>query len=198
MPGLTPSQTVGPFFAYCLTPKDYSLQEIFSSDLMVPGLEGQKIRIEGRVIDGDGVGIPDAVVEIWQADAAGTYAHAEGRPAPNVAFKGFGRCGTGKDGEYQFTTIKPGRVKDPKGNLQAPHLAVTILARGLLKQLTTRVYFADEASNTSDPILALVPQERRETLLAKPQKNGAETVYAFDFRLQEGSDGQPETVFFEG
>src|ERR1700733_9190417 len=121
MSGVTPSQTVGPFFAYCLTPADYSLPEIFSNDLNVPGLTGEKIRIEGQVLDGDGAGIPDAVVEIWQADAAGVYAQAGAKPTSNVAFKGFGRCGSAADGGYAFSTIKPGRVAAPDGALQAPH-----------------------------------------------------------------------------
>lgn len=197
MSGVTPSQTVGPFFAYCLTPRDYSLHEIFSNDLNVPGLSGTKVRIEGRVLDGDGAGIPDAVVEIWQADAAGSYAHGEAKPGANVAFKGFGRCGSGPDGGYAFSTIKPGRAPGPGGVLQAPHLGVNIFARGLLKQLVTRIYFADEAANETDPILALVPAERRQSLIARPQRRGDETVYVLDLRLQDGANGEAETVFFE-
>jgi protocatechuate 3,4-dioxygenase, alpha subunit len=197
MSNVTPSQTVGPFFAYCLTPADYTLPEIFSNDLNVPGLTGEKIRIEGRVLDGDGAGIPDAVVEIWQADASGAYPKKGGGPGSNVSFKGFGRCGSGPDGAYAFSTIKPGRVAAPDGVLQAPHIDVNILARGLLKQLVTRIYFADEGANEADPILALVPADRRSTLIAKPEQRGGEKVYVLDLRLQEGADGAAETVFFE-
>jgi protocatechuate 3,4-dioxygenase, alpha subunit len=197
MSGVTPSQTVGPFFAYCLTPADYSLPEIFSNDLNVPGLAGEKIRIEGQVLDGDGAGIPDAVVEIWQADASGSFPKSANAPGSNVSFTGFGRCGSGPDGSYAFSTIKPGRVAAPDGVLQAPHLDVNILARGLLKQLVTRIYFADESANETDPILALVPADRRATLIAKLEKRNGEQVYVLDLRLQEGADGVAETVFFE-
>jgi protocatechuate 3,4-dioxygenase alpha subunit len=197
MSGVTPSQTVGPFFAYCLTPHDYSLREVFFNDLNVPGLAGEKIRIEGRVLDGDGNGIPDAVVEIWQADASGSYAHGQAQPGANIAFKGFGRCGTAPDGSYSFLTIKPGRVAGPNGALQAPHLGVNIFARGLLKQLVTRIYFADESANASDPVLALVPADRRTSLIAKPEQRNGATTYVLNLRLQEGPGGEPETVFFE-
>ena len=199
MAELTPSQTVGPFFAYCLTPEAYTLTPVFSGDLVVPGLAGEIVRIEGVVTDGDGAIVPDAVVEIWQADAAGGFGHAVGAgPRSNTGFRGFGRSGTDKDGRFAFRTVKPGRVKDANGTLQAPHLDVTVLARGMLKQVTTRIYFGDEAANASDPVLALVPADRRETLIATPTGNGAsEARYAFDIRLQEGEDGVPETVFFD-
>jgi protocatechuate 3,4-dioxygenase alpha subunit len=197
MSEVTPSQTVGPFFAYCLTPADYTLREIFSNDLNTPGLAGEKVRVEGRVLDGDGVGIPDAVVEIWQADAQGVYPQSAANSGSNVAFKGFGRCGSAPDGSYSFSTIKPGRVEGPGGALQAPHLGVNIFARGLLKQLVTRIYFGDESANETDPVLALVPAERRTTLIAKPQTRNGETVYVLDLRLQEGANGEVETVFFE-
>jgi protocatechuate 3,4-dioxygenase alpha subunit len=197
MSELTPSQTVGPFFAYCLTPADYALRGVFSNDLNVPGLAGEKIRLEGRVLDGDGVGIPDAVVEIWQADAEGVYARAGAKPTSNVAFKGFGRCGSAADGSYNFSTIKPGRVAAPAGTLQAPHIGVNIFARGLLKQLVTRIYFADESANDTDPVLALVPHDRRATLIAQPEQRNGAIVYVLDLRLQEGADGEAETVFFE-
>lgn len=200
MAELTPSQTVGPFFAYCLTPEEYTLKPVFSGDLVVPGLAGAVVTIEGTVTDGDGALVPDAVVEIWQADASGSYDHAVGRGGrANTGFKGFGRCGTQKDGRFSFHTVKPGRVKDANGVLQAPHLAVTVLARGMLKQVMTRIYFADEASNASDPVLALVPADRRDTIIAKPSTNGAGVGhYTWNIRLQEGDDGVPETVFFEG
>jgi protocatechuate 3,4-dioxygenase alpha subunit len=198
MVAVTPSQTVGPFFAYALTPTETdAIRALFVTDLTVPGLAGTPIRIEGRVIDGDGAPIPDAVIEVWQADAAGAYSHAEGRQHGNVAFKGFGRAGTSQDGSFAFTTVKPGRVKDSHGTLQAPHIAVNILARGLLKQLTTRIYFGDEPANANDPILALVPPDRRDLLIAPARKTNGTTVYSVLFRLQEGPNGEPETVFFE-
>jgi protocatechuate 3,4-dioxygenase, alpha subunit len=198
MLGITPSQTVGPFYAYCLTPTKYKLHEIFTNDLIVPGLEGEKIRIEGRVLDGDNAGIADAMIEIWQADAKGSFAHARDHQGANTGFKGFGRVEPDKEGKYHFITIKPGPVKAPDGKPQAPHIDVAVFARGMLKHLVTRIYFADEDSNRNDPVLSQVPADRRDTLIAKPQNvNGGEKVYRFDIRIQEGAEGPPETQFFE-
>jgi protocatechuate 3,4-dioxygenase alpha subunit len=199
MLGITPSQTVGPFYAYCLTPTKYKLHDIFTNDLIVPGLDGQKIRIEGRVIDGDNVGIPDAMVEIWQADANGGFAHArDHHQGANTGFKGFGRVEPDNEGNYHFITIKPGRVKAPDGTLQAPHIDVAVFARGMLKHLVTRIYFGDEDSNENDPVLSQVPADRRGTLVAKRQaRNDGEKLYRFDIRIQEGAEGPPETQFFE-
>jgi protocatechuate 3,4-dioxygenase, alpha subunit len=196
MSKITPSQTVGPFFSYCLTPARYPLHEVFSTDLVVPGLEGEKIRIEGRVIDGDGKAVSDALVEIWQADAQGSYAHALAGQKANVAFKGFGRSDTGANGEFGFSTIKPGRVDGPNGGKQAPHIGVTVFSRGILTHLFTRIYFDDEPSNAEDATLAAVPADRRATLVAKGVQTGATKVYRFDIRMQEGPNGEPETVFF--
>ena len=197
MAGITPSQTVGPYFSYCLTPTRYPLNEIFSADLLVPGLEGEKIRIEGRVLDGDGAAITDAMVEIWQADARGEYVGGGGAsPKSNVGFKGFGRAETGAKGEFGFSTVKPGRVPGPNGAMQAPHVAVTVFSRGMLTHLFTRIYFDDEASNKDDPVLCAVPADRRSTLVAKSAQSGATRVYRFDIRIQEGPNGEPETVFF--
>lgn len=191
MSGITPSQTVGPYFAYCLTPTRYSLHEVFSTDLTKDGVEGQRVTLTGRVLDGDGVGISDAMVEIWQADAKGTYDHSTlGKNASNAGFKGFGRSESAQDGAYEFTTIKPGRVAGADGKPQAPHLGVTVFARGMLTHLFTRIYFEDEASNAEDQVLNLVPAERRHTLIAK--KVG-ENAYQLDIRIQGGD----ETVFFE-
>jgi protocatechuate 3,4-dioxygenase, alpha subunit len=199
MIGITPSQTVGPYYAYCLTPTKYTLHQIFSNDLIVPGLEGEKIRIEGRVLDGDNIGISDAMVEIWQADAKGGFAHARDHEGSNIGFKGFGRVEPDDDGKYHFVTIKPGRVKTPDGKLQAPHIDVAVFARGMLKHLVTRIYFAEEESNQDDPVLQLVPADRRDTLIATPQGSGSggEKVYRFDIRIQEGTEGPPETQFLE-
>jgi protocatechuate 3,4-dioxygenase, alpha subunit len=193
MPERTPSQTVGPFLHLGLAPADYNFRPLFAPVLAEPGLAGMHIRIEGRISDGDGNGLPDALVEIWQADAQGRYAHpADGRTLSSNSFRGFGRAPTGPAGEFFFATVKPGSVPGPRGRPQAPHVNVGIFARGLLKRLFTRIYFAGEAMNASDPILALVPPERRHTLLATPIPTRA-GVFRFDIRLQ----GEDETVFFD-
>jgi protocatechuate 3,4-dioxygenase, alpha subunit len=196
--GLTPSATVGPYFAYALTPANYPFRAQFSNTLQSPDIAGEKIRIEGRVTDGDGNGISDAMIEIWQANAAGRYAHAADAGAlPNTGFKGFGRAETSADGSFAFDTIKPGAVVGPKG-MQAPHIVVAVFARGMLRHLYTRIYFADEAATAHDAVLALVPAGRRPTLIAQrsakasgPDRSGA--IYRFDIRSQ----GVDETVFFD-
>jgi protocatechuate 3,4-dioxygenase, alpha subunit len=167
----TPSQTVGPFFEFGLKTK---------SELVGAGTAGA-IRIEGRVLDGAGEPVPDGLVEIWHADAAGSYAGSAG----------WGRCQTGADGNYAFTTVKPGAVSEPDGTVQAPHVTVLCFARGLLKPVLTRIYFPDEtAANAADPLLAALADDAdRATLVATSSGPGS---YAFDIRLQ--GDGQ--TVFF--
>jgi protocatechuate 3,4-dioxygenase alpha subunit len=184
--GITPSQTVGPFFAYCLTPEAYDARGIAGNAIATPDARGARIHIEGRVLDGAGEPVPDAMVEIWQADGEGRYPEGAG----NAAFRGFGRAETDVEGRFVFVTVKPGPVPGPGGVLQAPHIAVSVFARGLLNRLATRIYFDDEPANAHDPVLALVPAERRHTLVARKE---AEGVYAFDIRLQ----GEGETVFFE-
>jgi protocatechuate 3,4-dioxygenase alpha subunit len=194
MSGITPSQTVGPYFAYGLTPtKQYDWSDAFTNNLITPDAVGEKIRVEGIVRDGDGAVIPDAMIEIWQADGQGRYiVPTAGEAKPNTAFRGFGRCGTNKDGYYSFDTVKPGPVPGPDGKPQAPHIVVCYFSRGLLTHLFTRIYFSDEAGNASDPILAQVPAERRATLIAtKADKPG---VYTFNIRPQGDDD---ETVFFD-
>lgn len=194
MAGLTPSQTVGPYFAYGLTPgSKYEWNDAFSNDLVTPDVTGDRIRIAGQVFDGDGAVVPDAMLEIWQADAQGRFADPQDKRAlPNATFKGFGRCGTSAKGEFAFETIKPGVVPDPDGKLQAPHVLLAVFARGMLLHLYTRIYFDDETEkNAADPILALVPVERRATLIAKREAGGA--TYRFDIHLQ----GDDETVFFD-
>jgi protocatechuate 3,4-dioxygenase alpha subunit len=194
MAGLTPSQTVGPYFAYGLTPgSKYEWNDAFSNDLVTPDVTGDRVRIAGQVFDGDGAVIPDAMLEIWQADGQGRYANPrDTRALPNAAFKGFGRCGAGAKGEFVFDTIKPGIVPDPDGKPQAPHILLAVFARGMLLHLYTRIYFDDEAEkNAADPVLALVPAERRATLIAK--RDAGSATYRIDIHLQ----GDNETVFFD-
>jgi len=134
------------------------------------------------------------MIEIWQADAQGRYAHARGeKPRPNAKFTGFGRSATDKDGVYSFDTVKPGTVPGPGNKPQAPHIVVCIFSRGMLRQIYTRLYFSDEAANANDPILTLVPADRRGTLVAHKKMRGELPVYRFDIRVQ----GENETVFFE-
>jgi protocatechuate 3,4-dioxygenase, alpha subunit len=189
--GITPSQTVGPFFKYGLTPGgQYAWNDAFTGDMITPDTTGERIRVEGRVFDGDGQPVPDCMLEVWQADAQGRFADPQDKRAlPNTKFRGFGRTGTDANGVYAFDTIKPGSVPDPDGKPQAPHLLVAVFARGMLRHLYTRIYFGDEKGNDSDPVLALVPADRRATLIA--EREGA--VYKLDLRLQGGD----ETVFFD-
>jgi protocatechuate 3,4-dioxygenase, alpha subunit len=195
MPGITPSQTVGPYFAYGLTPNGkYDWKDTFANNLVTPDASGERIRLEGRVFDGDGQPIGDAMLEIWQADAQGRYVSpADGRAPVNASFTGFGRVGTDKGGGYAFETIKPGAVPGPNGKAQAPHIVMAVFARGMLRQSYTRIYFAGEAGNAEDPILALVPPERRDTLVATSAVRNGGPVYTFDIHMQ----GERETVFFE-
>ena len=178
---LTPSQTVGPFFGPALLREARNVL----ADGSTPGVA---IRIEGRVLDGVGEPVPDAVVEIWQADASGRYAHPlDG--GLTTGFTGFGRSGTEDGGRFWFQTVKPGAVAF-EGKWQAPHMVVTVASRGMLNHAVTRMYFEDEeAANDADPVLALVPAERRTTLKAR---RDAPNVYRFDIVLQ----GESETVFF--
>lgn len=194
MSGITPSQTVGPFFAYGLTPNGkYPWNDAFGTNLVTADTSGERIRIEGKIYDGDGKPIPDSMIEIWQADAQGRYAHpADRRALPNASFKGFGRAGADQDGAFSFETIKPGPVP-ADGKMQAPHILVAVFARGMLRQSYTRIYFAGETGNSDDPILKLVPQDRRDTLIAKRSVADGKPVYTWDIWMQ----GAQETVFFE-
>lgn len=189
--GQTPSQTVGPFFSYGLTPQQYKYQSLGPGDhnLLVDGVEGDRIQIVGCVFDGNGEAVDDAMVEIWQADAAGVYPGGEGSNSP---FTGFGRVGTGTDAkrQFMFDTIKPGPVEDG----HAPHINVTLFMRGLLLHTFTRIYFSDEEdANASDPVLSVIAEDRRDTLIAKRQDSSGMPVYRFDVHMQ----GDHETVFFD-
>jgi protocatechuate 3,4-dioxygenase, alpha subunit len=181
----TASQTVGPFFIIGLP--DDPLAEL------VPADDPDAIRLGGVVLDGAGEPVDDALIEIWQANGAGRYAHPEDTrddiPLQD-GFDGFGRCATDPNGRYGFVTVKPGPVPAPKGGMQAPHIEMSVFARGLLKRLTTRVYFADETeANEADPVLSSIedPAER-STLVAQPEDGGLR----FDIHLQ----GDRQTTFF--
>jgi protocatechuate 3,4-dioxygenase alpha subunit len=175
----TPSQTVGPFF-------EVALLDVIGSDVVDPSAPGA-IRIEGRLLDGAGEPVPDGLVEIWGADPDGVYPQP-GEPARGM-FTGFGRSGTDSEGRFSFVTLKPGGVPGPDGRPQAPHLAVGVFARGLLKRLATRMYFPDELeANANDPVLSLLDEDARATLIAKDEDG----VLRFDVRLQ----GEGETTFF--
>jgi protocatechuate 3,4-dioxygenase, alpha subunit len=166
----TPSQTVGPFFEFGLAMKP---------QLVAPHSAGA-VTIQGRVLDGAGMPVPDGLVEIWQAGNDGQY---DGN-------SGWGRCHTSSDGGFRFTTVKPGTVQEPDGSAQAPHVSVLCFARGLLKPVLTRIYFPDEtAANASDPVLGALAEDERVTLMAT---TAGATTYGFDIRLQ----GDAQTVFF--
>jgi protocatechuate 3,4-dioxygenase alpha subunit len=186
----TPSQTVGPFFSFGLAPEQYGydFRSIAGSAVADDGTPGTRIRVAGRVFDGEGQPLSDALIEIWQADAEGRYAHPADPRSSNAGFKGFGRTGTGTDPEkrFVFDTVMPGAVAS-----QAPHINVVVFARGMLNHLYTRIYFEDQAeANARDPVLLSVPSERRNTLMASREGTAA---YRFDIRLQ----GDGETVFFD-
>ena len=178
------SQTIGPYLRI-------GLEWMQIEDLAPQGIAGERVRIEGRVLDGEGKPVNDAAVELWQANSHGKYASPEDlQDKPLDGFRGYGRSLTDDSGAFRFRTIKPGRVPGPHGRLQAPHLVITIFMRGLLKQLVTRVYFPDEPSNEDDPVLNLVPPARRPTLIARKTGEGA---LEWNVALQ----GKNETVFFD-
>jgi len=179
------SQTVGPYLHIGLT-------WLNTSKIAGPGVKGERVTIQGRLVDGDGAGVGDGLIEIWQANAEGRYAHPEDRQKKTLekGFRGFGRIPTDAKGGFKFTTIKPGRVPGPDGKLQAPHLNVTVFMRGLLKQLSTRVYFPGDPANAQDPVLKLVPAVRRATLIPRRKAKG---VLEWNIVLQ----GRDETAFFD-
>jgi protocatechuate 3,4-dioxygenase alpha subunit len=183
----TPSQTAGPYLHLGMT-ETRSVKCIAA-----PQTKGERVWLTCRVIDGDGAPINDAMIEIWQANAEGKYNHPDDtrEKTADSAWLGFGRMATAEDGSCQFETIKPGRVPGPGNVLQAPHLNLAVFARGVLKQLYTRVYFAGDPANSEDPVIALVPPPRRETLIAQPDA-ASPGHWRFDIHLQ----GEQETVFF--
>jgi protocatechuate 3,4-dioxygenase alpha subunit len=183
----TTSQTVGPFFSIGLTRME-------QDNLVSAGTSGERVSIEGRVLDGDGKPVPDAIIEIWQANSHGKYAHPEDQQDKplEASFTGYGRIPTDDEGKFRFTTIKPGQVPDPGGKLQAPHIVVSVFARGLLRRLVTRIYFPDDAANSTDFALNLVDAPRRETLIAK-KVAGTNGALKWNVILQ----GPNETVFFD-
>ncbi len=197
----TPSQTAGPYVHIGLIPKQAGF-DIFENNLgetlVTPETQGTRIRVEGRIFDGTGAIVRDALVEVWQANAAGRYAHPADRqdkPA-DPSFRGWGRTGTDfATGIWGFETIKPGPVAGRAGRSMAPHLTLWIVARGINLGLATRMYFPDEeAANAADPVLNLVEQPaRRATLVARHETREGKPVYVFDIRLQ----GEGETVFFD-
>jgi len=190
----TPSQTAGPYVHIGLAPGDagfHIYDAELGRDIAGPNAAGERIRVEGRVIDGIGAPIKDVLLEVWQANAAGHYAHPEGAEVED-GFRGFGRVIPDfETGEWGFDTVKPGPVAGRNGTVQAPHLNLWIVARGINLGLNTRMYFDDEtAANAVDPVLNMIEWEnRRPTLIARRQSN----VYRFDIHIQ----GENETVFFD-
>jgi protocatechuate 3,4-dioxygenase alpha subunit len=183
----TGHQTVGPYLAI-------GLSWLTTTRIAPAGTPGERVTIEGRVLDGDGQAVTDGLIEIWQADANGKYAHPEDpqKKAATPGFRGFGRMPTNGRGGFRFSTVKPGSVPGPNGVPQAPHLVVSVFMRGSLKHLASRIYFPDDPANAKDPILKLVPPARRGTLIAK-RPRGRRGALQWDVILQ----GPDETVFFD-
>jgi len=182
----TSSQTVGPYVKIGFTP--------MTVDAIAPaGVAGERVTIRGRLFEGDGKPVSDGVLEIWQADADGRYAHPEGAvDGKRAAFRGFGRVLTGADGGFRFSTVKPGSVPGQDDRMQAPHLVVTVFMRGLLKHLLTRIYFPGDPANAEDPVLKLVPAGRRDTLIAAASGSD-KSALEWNVVVQ----GPRETVFFD-
>lgn len=183
----TPSQTAGPFF-------HLGFSRTFDGRIATPDAKGEHLRLICRVLDGDGTPLPDAMIELWQANSEGKYHCTDDPQAKSLdpGLRGFGRLATIEDGTCTFETIKPGRVPGPQDTLQAPHFNVSVFARGILKRLATRIYFSGDPTNPEDPVLALVPTNRRETLMAQSDTARPGT-WRFDIHLC----GDRETVFFD-
>jgi protocatechuate 3,4-dioxygenase, alpha subunit len=180
-------QTVGPFFRI-------GLAWLYKDNLAGAGVNGERVEIRGRVLDADGQGVPDAMLEFWQANSEGKYAHPDDAQQKPIEknFQGFARVPTAADGSFRVTTVKPGGVPGPDDKLQAPHIVVSVFMRGLLRRLITRIYFPDEPANSEDYALNLVEPSRRATLIARklPQNAG---VLEWNIVLQ----GPEETVFLD-
>ena len=183
----TTSQTVGPFFKI-------GFKWLYCDNLAGAGVSGERVTIQGRVFDGDGVPVPDAILEVWQANAHGKYDHPEDTQDKPLepGFKGYGRVATSADGAFRFATIKPGPVPGPNGKEQAPHLVISVFMRGVLRRLVTRIYFPEEPRNAADFVLNLVEPARRSTLIAK-KVAGRPGTLEWNVVLQ----GPEETVFFD-
>lgn len=201
----TPSQTGGPYVHIGLAPQQAGF-DIFDNNfgnvLVKPETKGERIRVEGQVFDGTGTPVRDVLIELWQANAAGKYAHpADRQDKPlDPSFRGWGRTGADFDtGVYSFETIKPGSVAGANGSTQAPHICLILFARGINLGLHTRLYFSDEEqANSKDPVINGIEWEvRRKTLIAKREERNGEVVYRFDIRIQDTPDGGIETVFFD-
>ncbi len=184
----TPSQTIGPFFHLCLTVDETT------GRMAGPGAEGERVTMICRVLDGEGAPLDDALIELWQADASGVYDHPDDPryEERDPAFRGFGRMATNDDGACAFETVKPGRIAEDNGALGAPHINVSVFARGLLKRAATRIYFLGDPANHEDPVLALTPVDRRDSLMARPD-SAHPSLWRFDIHLC----GERETAFFE-
>jgi len=197
----TASQTAGPYVHIGLIPHMAGFdifEKNFGHVLVGPNTKGERITLEGHVLDGTGTPLRDVLLEIWQANAAGRYNHPADRSAAAIEedFRGWGRAGSDfESGLISFETVKPGATTDKAGRRCAPHINVWIVARGINIGLNTRIYFSDEeAANAADPVLNLIEQPvRRSTLMAKRSERGGKVVYAFTINLQ----GQDETVFFD-
>lgn len=187
MPSLTPFSTVGPFFKLLVRDRPEGMDTLTTA-----ATRGERISVTGTLLDGAATPVDDGLIEIWQADAGGRYAHAKDARASECdpAFGGFGRVATGRPGTFTFHTIRPGRVAGPDGRLQAPHILVSVMARGIMSRCWTRMYFEDDPANAEDVVLQQVPDARRSTLLARSIAPGQ---YRFDIVIQ----GERETVFFE-
>ncbi|CAN5661520.1 protocatechuate 3,4-dioxygenase subunit alpha [soil metagenome] len=186
----TPSQTVGPFFHFGM------VEDGDENNLVSDAVKGNRIVIRGRVLDGEGEAVPDALLEIWQADANGFYNHPDDPHRENADpnFRGFGRADTVAEGQFSFRTVKPGRVPFDSRRLQAPHINVRIFSRGMLTHAYTRFYFSDEEeANSDDIILNFIEPERRPTVMLQRQDGSDPPIYILDVRLQ----GRDETVFFD-
>jgi protocatechuate 3,4-dioxygenase alpha subunit len=182
----TSSQTVGPFFRI-------GLGWLYTGNLAEEGISGQRFEISGKIFDADGTCVSDAILELWQADSQGNYAHPDTlAKSSDRQFQGFGRVSAEERGSFRFTTIKPGRVRGPDGKLQSPHIVVSIFMRGLLRRLVTRMYFPDDPANQEDLVLNLVEPSRRQTLMAKPSPDNPSQL-TWNVHMQ----GPDETVFFD-